>query len=109
MRSKTVILVTHQIQFIKKATKILVLKDGKPLTFGKYEDLINSGLDSMSLLKEEKESNKEKEKEIIKEKEIKTEQNNEQFLKKRSLSPLSTKSQVIKQFIKICIINYNKF
>ena len=98
MRSKTVILVTHQIQFIKKATKILVLKDGKPLVFGKYEDLINSGLDFMSLLKEEKESNKEKEKEIIKTQQIK-----EQFFKKRSLSVLSSKSQVIKQLIRIYI------
>jgi ATP-binding cassette subfamily C (CFTR/MRP) protein 4 len=82
--------VTHQIQFIKKATKILVLKDGKPLAFGVYHDLINSGLDFMSLLNEQKidkQNDQQNEK-------IDTQQTSEQFLKERTLSELSDKSQV---------------
>ncbi|CAG2177906.1 unnamed protein product, partial [Oppiella nova] len=34
LKTKTVVLVTHQIQFIQKATKILVLKEGRSLAFG---------------------------------------------------------------------------
>ncbi|XP_054158234.1 ATP-binding cassette sub-family C member 4-like, partial [Oppia nitens] len=53
LKSKSVILVTHQIQFIKKAHKILVLREGQPLAVGSYEQLIESGIDFMSLIKED--------------------------------------------------------
>lgn len=45
------ILVTHQIQFIRKATKILVLNEGKQLAFDGYSAIINSGIDLVTLLK----------------------------------------------------------
>ncbi|XP_054158176.1 ATP-binding cassette sub-family C member 4-like [Oppia nitens] len=53
LKSKSVILVTHQIQFIKKATKILVVSEGQPLAIGSYEQLMESGIDFMSLIKED--------------------------------------------------------
>ncbi|CAG2102867.1 unnamed protein product [Medioppia subpectinata] len=47
------ILVTHQIQFIRKATQILVLNDeGKCLGLGSYDELQSRGLDFMSILRE---------------------------------------------------------
>ncbi|CAG2119930.1 unnamed protein product, partial [Medioppia subpectinata] len=42
------ILVTHQIQFIRKATKILVLDDGKCLGLGTFDELLPKGLDFMA-------------------------------------------------------------
>ncbi|CAG2118899.1 unnamed protein product, partial [Medioppia subpectinata] len=42
------ILVTHQIQFIRKATKILVLDDGKCLGLGMFDELLPKGLDFMA-------------------------------------------------------------
>lgn len=50
LKTKTVVLVTHQIQFIKQASKILVLKEGKQLAFGTYDELVNAGVDLFSVL-----------------------------------------------------------
>ncbi|CAG2107853.1 unnamed protein product [Medioppia subpectinata] len=47
---KIQILVTHQIQFIRKATKILVLDDGKCLALGTFDELLAKGLDFMALI-----------------------------------------------------------
>ncbi|CAG2102234.1 unnamed protein product, partial [Medioppia subpectinata] len=44
------ILVTHQIQFIRNATKILVLDDGKCLALGTFDELLAKGLDFMALI-----------------------------------------------------------
>lgn len=41
---------THQIQFLKKASKILVLNEGKQVAFGTYDDIINSGINLSSFL-----------------------------------------------------------
>ncbi|KAI1287408.1 ATP-binding cassette sub-family C member 4 [Halotydeus destructor] len=57
LAGKTRILVTHQIQFIRKADLILVLKDGATVALGNYDQLINSGLDFVSLLKKEDSEN----------------------------------------------------
>src|SRR5699024_6794793 len=51
--------VTHQIQFIQKATKILVLTDGQCLAYGSYEELQQMGIDFMSLLAEPEKDQKE--------------------------------------------------
>ncbi|XP_054158178.1 ATP-binding cassette sub-family C member 4-like, partial [Oppia nitens] len=56
LKSKSVILVTHQIQFIKKAHKILVLREGRPLAVGSYTELMEAGIDFMSLIKTEEKS-----------------------------------------------------
>ncbi|CAG2163513.1 unnamed protein product [Oppiella nova] len=91
LKSKTVVLVTHQIQFIKKATKILVLKDGRPLAFGSYDELNNSGIDFMSLISEEKTENEKKKEESKSEELLIAEQI---IARKRTISTLSTKSDV---------------
>ncbi|KAJ0102073.1 hypothetical protein Patl1_04256 [Pistacia atlantica] len=50
LSSKTVIYVTHQLQFLNAADLILVMKDGKITQSGKYSDILNSGTDFMELM-----------------------------------------------------------
>ncbi|XLR29410.1 hypothetical protein HN51_049303 [Arachis hypogaea] len=50
LRSKTVIYVTHQVEFLPAADLILVMKDGKITQCGKYADLLNNGTDFMELV-----------------------------------------------------------
>jgi ABC-type multidrug transport system ATPase subunit len=93
LKSKTVILVTHQIQFVQKASKILVLKEGKPLAFGAYDELIESGIDFMSLIKEDKPEKETKSQEMVAEDFLIA----EQFIRPRTISVLSKNSEVIKK------------
>uniref|UniRef100_A0A4W6FYI3 Multidrug resistance-associated protein 4 n=1 Tax=Lates calcarifer TaxID=8187 RepID=A0A4W6FYI3_LATCA len=53
LRKKPRILVTHQLQYLKAADQIIVLKEGQMVAQGTYNDLQSSGLDFTSLLKEE--------------------------------------------------------
>ncbi|CAN8259535.1 unnamed protein product [Cochlearia groenlandica] len=48
--SKSVIYVTHQVEFLPAADLILVMKDGKISQAGKYNDILNSGTDFMELI-----------------------------------------------------------
>ncbi|KAL5975296.1 Canalicular multispecific organic anion transporter 2 [Asimina triloba] len=48
--SKTVIYVTHQVEFLPSADLILVMKDGRITQAGKYNDILNSGTDFMELV-----------------------------------------------------------
>ncbi|KAJ4798442.1 Multidrug resistance protein ABC transporter family isoform 1 [Rhynchospora pubera] len=41
MSSKTVVYVTHQLEFLRAADLVLVMKDGRIVQSGKYEDLIS--------------------------------------------------------------------
>ncbi|XP_016163959.2 ABC transporter C family member 3-like, partial [Arachis ipaensis] len=50
LRSKTVIYVTHEVEFLAAADLILVMKDGKITHCGKYADLLNNGTDFMELV-----------------------------------------------------------
>ncbi|BAT80618.1 hypothetical protein LR48_Vigan07g014300 [Vigna angularis] len=50
LRSKTVIYVTHQVEFLPAADLILVMKNGKITQCGKYTDLLDSGADFMELV-----------------------------------------------------------
>ncbi|KAI2800289.1 Multidrug resistance-associated protein 4 [Blomia tropicalis] len=43
LRHKCVILVTHQLQFIKQADQIIVMKDGACHAIGSYQDLLDQG------------------------------------------------------------------
>ncbi|XP_075538961.1 ATP-binding cassette subfamily C member 4-like isoform X1 [Dermacentor variabilis] len=52
LKNKIVILCTHQLQFLKSANHILVLKEGKMLGFGNYRQLQSAGIDFVSLLEE---------------------------------------------------------
>ncbi|XP_028291453.1 ATP-binding cassette sub-family C member 4 isoform X2 [Gouania willdenowi] len=53
LKKKPRILVTHQLQYLKAADQIIVLKEGQMVATGTYSDLQGSGLDFTSLLQEE--------------------------------------------------------
>lgn len=48
LKKKVVILVTHQLQFIKQADQIVILKNGTCLAAGTYEGMLNKGLRFLS-------------------------------------------------------------
>ncbi|XP_056698803.1 ABC transporter C family member 3 [Spinacia oleracea] len=50
LESKTVIYVTHQVEFLPAADLILVMKNGRILQAGKYNDILASGTDFMELV-----------------------------------------------------------
>ncbi|KAG7625028.1 ABC transporter C family member 7 [Arabidopsis thaliana] len=50
LRHKTVIYVTHQVEFLPEADLILVMKDGKITQAGKYHEILDSGTDFMELV-----------------------------------------------------------
>ncbi|MED6173013.1 Multidrug resistance-associated protein 4 [Stylosanthes scabra] len=50
LKGKTVILVTHQVDFLHNVDLILVMKDGMIVQSGKYDDLLDSGLDFKALV-----------------------------------------------------------
>ncbi|PON43471.1 ATP-binding cassette containing protein [Parasponia andersonii] len=56
LSSKTIIYVTHQVEFLTTADLILVMKDGKISQAGKYNDILNSGTDFMELVGAHKEA-----------------------------------------------------
>uniref|UniRef100_A0A3B3BJB3 Multidrug resistance-associated protein 4 n=1 Tax=Oryzias melastigma TaxID=30732 RepID=A0A3B3BJB3_ORYME len=55
LRKKPRILVTHQLQYLKVADQIVVLKEGQMVARGTYRELQLSGVDFTSLLKYEQE------------------------------------------------------
>ena len=60
LRDKARILVTHQIQFLRNANKIMVLKEGKCIAFGSYDQLLRDGINFMSFVSETKVNENEK-------------------------------------------------
>uniref|UniRef100_A0A4W5PGK2 Multidrug resistance-associated protein 4 n=1 Tax=Hucho hucho TaxID=62062 RepID=A0A4W5PGK2_9TELE len=59
LRKKPRILVTHQLQYLKAADQILVLKEGHMVVRGTFPELQGSGLDFTSLLKKDEEDEEE--------------------------------------------------
>ncbi|XP_075805253.1 ATP-binding cassette sub-family C member 4 isoform X1 [Microtus pennsylvanicus] len=55
LHEKVTILVTHQLQYLKAASHILILKDGQMVQKGTYTEFLKSGVDFGSLLKKENE------------------------------------------------------
>ncbi|XP_051562502.1 multidrug resistance-associated protein 4 [Myxocyprinus asiaticus] len=55
LKQKPRILVTHQLQYLKSADQILVLKEGHMVAHGTYSELLRSGVDFTSLLKKDEE------------------------------------------------------
>ncbi|XP_061290380.1 ATP-binding cassette sub-family C member 4-like [Bos javanicus] len=55
LHEKITILVTHQWQYLKNASQILVLEKGEMVQKGTYAELLKSGIDFASLLKKENE------------------------------------------------------
>ncbi|KAI3703643.1 hypothetical protein L1987_73835 [Smallanthus sonchifolius] len=56
LESKTVIYVTHQVEFLPAANLILVLKDGRITQAGKYDNIIKLGSDFLELVGAHKEA-----------------------------------------------------
>ncbi|CAG2115624.1 unnamed protein product, partial [Medioppia subpectinata] len=54
LKDKARVLVTHQIQFLRDAHKILVLKEGKCIAFGSYEELKAKGINFLSFVTDTK-------------------------------------------------------
>ncbi|XP_043334061.1 ATP-binding cassette sub-family C member 4-like isoform X4 [Cervus canadensis] len=50
LKEKTTILVTHQLQYLKDASQILILKDGKILQKGTFAEFPKSGIDFEDIL-----------------------------------------------------------
>ncbi|CAL0316870.1 unnamed protein product [Lupinus luteus] len=50
LADKTVIFVTHQVEFLPAADMILVLKEGHIIQAGKYDDLLQAGTDFSTLV-----------------------------------------------------------
>ncbi|KAM7488163.1 hypothetical protein LguiB_025647 [Lonicera macranthoides] len=50
LKDKTILLVTHQVDFLHNADLILVMRDGKVVQSGRYEELLQSGLDFGALV-----------------------------------------------------------
>ncbi|XP_021667781.2 ABC transporter C family member 5 isoform X2 [Hevea brasiliensis] len=50
LATKTVIFVTHQVEFLPAADLILVLKEGRIIQAGKYDDLLQAGTDFRTLV-----------------------------------------------------------
>lgn len=58
LKNKTVLLVTHQLQFIRQAHKILVLSEGTTQALGTYSELMKMGIDFVQAADEEKQQQK---------------------------------------------------
>ncbi|TKY61783.1 ABC transporter C family member 4 [Spatholobus suberectus] len=50
LKGKTTILVTHQVDFLHNVDLILVMRDGMIVQSGKYDDLLDSGMDFKDLV-----------------------------------------------------------
>lgn len=50
LKNKTILLVTHQVDFLHNADLIMVMRDGNIVQSGMYEDLLKSGLDFGALV-----------------------------------------------------------
>ena len=54
LKKKTVVLVTHQLQYLSQCDYIYVLKDGKVVEKGKYSQLMDNNKDFAALLSKKK-------------------------------------------------------
>lgn len=50
LKDKTILLVTHQVDFLHNADLIFVMRDGKIVQSGEYDNLLESGLDFKALV-----------------------------------------------------------
>ncbi|TXG71729.1 hypothetical protein EZV62_000308 [Acer yangbiense] len=50
LKDKTIVLVTHQVDFLHNVDRILVMRDGMIVQSGKYEEHLNSGMDFGALV-----------------------------------------------------------
>ncbi|KAG5555058.1 hypothetical protein RHGRI_012555 [Rhododendron griersonianum] len=50
LKDKTILLVTHQVDFLHNASQILVMRDGMIVQSGRYQELLESGMDFGALV-----------------------------------------------------------
>ncbi|KFK35440.1 hypothetical protein AALP_AA5G284600 [Arabis alpina] len=50
LKGKTILLVTHQVDFLHNVDRILVMRDGMIVQSGRYDELVSSGLDFGALV-----------------------------------------------------------
>jgi len=50
LKNKLVVLVTHQIQYLEVCEKILLLKEGKVVASGNYEEITKTGFNIKDIL-----------------------------------------------------------
>ncbi|BAT80266.1 hypothetical protein VIGAN_02326400 [Vigna angularis var. angularis] len=50
LKNKTILLVTHQVDFLHNVDCIMVMKEGRIVQSGKYDELLNAGLDFGALV-----------------------------------------------------------
>ena len=50
LRKKTVLLITHYLQYLPKTHKVIVMNDGTISEYGSYQKLMSAGLDFASLI-----------------------------------------------------------
>ncbi|XP_068165844.1 ATP-binding cassette sub-family C member 4 [Antennarius striatus] len=79
LKNKPRVLVTHQLQYLKAADEILVLKEGHMVAKGTYTELQQSGVDFTSLLKKDEEEEQQTSQDVV--------------IRNRTLSENSVRSQ----------------
>ena len=52
LANKCVVLVTHQLEFIRQVDKIMVLRDGKQAIFGNFEHIVKQGFNIDEILRQ---------------------------------------------------------
>ena len=70
LKDSAIILVTHQLQYLKDADLIVVLKQGKIQETGTFQHLAKNGLDFSAFLTLDEEEKKEEEEDIFSEEDI---------------------------------------
>ncbi|KAJ8951068.1 hypothetical protein NQ318_003766, partial [Aromia moschata] len=100
LKGKTRILVTHQLQYLKKADLIVVINEGSIEAQGTFDELANSKLDFTKMLAAADESN-DKEKVIVPDNEVEL----EQTLNLRRTSVLSLANSTLSESIEIAQTN----
>lgn len=103
LKDKTVILVTHQLQYLHQIEDILVLSDGQIKASGTYEELKDKEI--ASLLPVEKSNTQEKDvdedfKELTKHINVKKEEEPELYTEKESQAVGKVKLEVYKKYLK---------
>ena len=68
LRGKTIVLVTHQLQFLKKADKIALFKDGRVIAFGSYSELKTSSEEFIHFLDSKRREEEERKESLTKQK-----------------------------------------
>ena len=77
LRGKTVILVTHQLQFLSQADEILVLNEGCMIGFGPYSQLTNNNMDFLKFLDGKKKEEEQRRQSLSRQKSLSVHQSQE--------------------------------